>query len=516
MAGKSRFLIAGLAIIVSVSLILSGIIIILDSGETGIIDQSSLVEEAGPLSLPGDMLLDELEGVYYSEPGSAQDVNTTVVYNFALEIAGEDTEYMNGTVEASTVLNSTSTENLAFVAMAMPSAYYDPTDNDSANYYDVGGAIPTARAATDLVTLQEADGSWNNDISDTALATYALIIDGKQNNASVVSGVEWLSSKKADGGWGSPELDAKAILAIGRAGNDVTGDLGRLIKEQESNGSFGNVTATSWAVMAIAENLDGFNYLDAARAVSWLRSQNIQDSHELALAALAEQYYNESFTQAAEGAALDISEEGTGVMPLVYGLVGFVTISIAILLVLFARIREEDVLEGVRKDIYEYIEHNPGDHLAGITRRFNISSSSARHHLEVLEWSELIVSHKAEKMRHYYPNRNGYCIYGGSAGYKEVLAALRNPTAREMVKFIMGNERANQTAVAVAMDMHPSTVNWHAKRLIAAGIISRTREGKDIHYSLGSELDLQKAIALIEGEAPLLEVPVPAIEGASG
>lgn len=194
-----------------------------------------------------------------------------------------------------------------------------------------------------------------------------------------------------------------------------------------------------------------------------------------------------------------------GGLPWELGLGAFVLGSSVALGVLYARLSTDDVLEGLRKDIYEHIEHNPGDHLAGITRRFNISSSSARHHLEVLEWSELIVSHKAEKMRHYYPNRNGYCIYGGSAGYKEVLAALRNPTSREMVKFLMGNERANQTAVAAAMDMHPSTVNWHAKRLIAAGIISRTREGKDIHYSLGSELDMQKAIALIEGHGAVLE-----------
>jgi len=208
-------------------------------------------------------------------------------------------------------------------------------------------------------------------------------------------------------------------------------------------------------------------------------------------------------------------ETSAGVVPWLGGLAAFLLGSSVTLGVLYARLTTDDVLEGLRKRIYEHIEHNPGDHLANITRTFGISSSSARHHLDVLEWSEMIVSHKAEKMRHYYPNRNGYRIYASGTGYKEVLAALRNPTAREMVRYLIGNERANQAAVAAALGLHASTVNWHAKRLIAAGIVARAREGKDIHYSLNAELDLQRALALIEGEAPALEGTAPALEGAS-
>jgi predicted transcriptional regulator len=197
------------------------------------------------------------------------------------------------------------------------------------------------------------------------------------------------------------------------------------------------------------------------------------------------------------------------------GFGAFVLLSTLTLGTLYARLSTDDVLEGLRKDIYEHIEHNPGDHLAGITRHFNISSSSARHHLDVLEWSEMIVSHKAEKLRHYYPNRNGYRIYAGAVGYKEVLAALRNPTSREMVKFLMGSERANQAGIASALGLNASTVNWHAKRLIAAGIIARVREGKDIHYSLNRDLDLARAMALVEGHEGVLEDAPQAAEGAS-
>jgi predicted transcriptional regulator len=224
--------------------------------------------------------------------------------------------------------------------------------------------------------------------------------------------------------------------------------------------------------------------------------------------------YEDNYSAAVDGADAERSALNLE-LPWQLGVGMFLVGSSATLLVLFARLSSDDVLEGARKDIYEHIERNPGDHLANITRNAGISSSSVRHHLDVLEWSERIVSHKDGKLRHYYPNRNGYCMYTNGQGYKEVMSALRNPTAREMVKFLMANERANQRVIAAALGLHPSTVNWHANRLIAVSVISRSREGKDIHYSPNSEMDLTKVIALIEGDADIAAHSQPAMEGAS-
>ena len=190
---------------------------------------------------------------------------------------------------------------------------------------------------------------------------------------------------------------------------------------------------------------------------------------------------------------------GPDSIPWQMGLGIFVVMSSAVMVILFARLREEDVLEGVRKDIYEYISENPGEHLAEIQRQFGISSSSVRHHLDVLEWGDRIVSHKSGKQKHFYPNRNGYRKYTSGYGYKEIMATLKNDTSRDMVKFLISNRQANQKMIADALSIHPSTVNWHAKRLNSAQIIFKNRDGKDIHYSLNPELDLVKVISLIEG-----------------
>ncbi|MCK5024375.1 MAG: hypothetical protein KAR56_02035 [Thermoplasmata archaeon] len=197
-----------------------------------------------------------------------------------------------------------------------------------------------------------------------------------------------------------------------------------------------------------------------------------------------------------EASRLDI---GSDELPWEGGLVTFVLLSSTVMLILFARLREEDVLNGVRKEIFEYISENPGEHLAGITRQFGMSSSSARHHLDVLEWSDRIVSHKSGKQKHFYPNRNGYRQYTSGFEYKEIMAILKNDTCRGMVKVIINNEKANQKMIASALHIHPSTVNWHAKRLRGAQIIFKSRDGKDIHYSLNPELDLVNVISLIEG-----------------
>ena len=199
---------------------------------------------------------------------------------------------------------------------------------------------------------------------------------------------------------------------------------------------------------------------------------------------------------AAGASRLDI---GSDDLPWENGIVAFVLLSSTVMLILFARLREEDVLEGVRKEIFEYISENPGEHLAGITRQFGMSSSSARHHLDVLEWSDQIVSHKSGKQKHFYPNQNGYRQYTQGFEYKEIMAILKNDTCRGMVKVIISNDKANQKMIASALHIHPSTVNWHAKRLRGAQIIFKSRDGKDIHYSLNPELDLVNVISLIEG-----------------
>ncbi len=183
----------------------------------------------------------------------------------------------------------------------------------------------------------------------------------------------------------------------------------------------------------------------------------------------------------------------------VFQSIGYILICSLIFAVMFARLSNEDIMAGIRKHIYNFISENPGEHLANITKEFNMSSSSARHHLYVLETSDKIVSHKPGKYKHYYVNQNGYSRFTNGSEYKAVISALRNDTSRGIVKVLGQGNNMNQLMLSQALSIHPSTVNWHAKRLMAADIIRKNRRGKDIIYSLNDEIDLPRMISIIEG-----------------
>lgn len=346
------------------------------------------------------------------------------------------------------------------------------------------------KVRSDMIANQRSDGSWYNDVGDTAIATYALNTRGLEDYRVIEKGVSWLQEQEDELTWGSVEDDSKAILALDSARIDIWEEIAALIMKQRPDGSFGGIEDTAWATMALSTQP---NKEAADRAVSWLRSQKYKNNNDLAMAALAEQYY--------ENAKREGKGEGSGFIPppLIYAISIFAISSFAFSYWLFARLDRNEILAGVRKDIYTYIAENPGEHLANITKTLDLSSSSTRYHLSVLEGMDRIVSHKNGKYKRYYINKNGYSKYTNGNGYKHIMSALKNNTARKIVKFLISNPEANQKRVSNALKIHPSTVNWHAKRLRNAEIISKHKKGKEIVYSLNQDVQLRKVIGIIEG-----------------
>ncbi len=381
--------------------------------------------------------------------------------------------------------NDTTTQTKAFIIMPD----FD-TDDDGITDFQ-------SEVKNDLLDAQEPDGSWNNDVGDTAIAIYALGITNNENDEAIVKGTGWLQTQenKEEHSWGSIQYDAKAILALNSTGFDIWKEIAALMLKQRPDGSFGGIEDTSWAVIALSSNPNEETMESMERAMQWLRSQNFDNNKDLALAALAENNYeNVKFKEEGKG-------EGNGFIPppWLFALSFFIVGSLILSYWLFARLDRNGILEGVRKDIYTYIAEHPGEHLANITKRFDLGSSSARYHLSVLEGMDKIVSHKNGKYKRYYINKNGYSKYTNGNGYKHIMSALKNNTARKIVKFLISNPESNQKRVSIALKIHPSTVNWHAKRLRDAEIISKQKKGKEIVYELNHDVQLKKVIGIIEG-----------------
>jgi predicted transcriptional regulator len=352
----------------------------------------------------------------------------------------------------------------------------------------------------DLLASQDPDGSWNQDPGDTAMALYGLSSFEDENIEAINLGIEWIRKQEDPDthSWGTIEEDSKAILALSSAGLDVWDEIAVLLMKQKPDGSFGGIEETSWAVLALSMNPNKETIKSMEKAVAWLRSQDYENEEDLALAALAEQYYENSRVQNSK-VQQDREESGFIPPPWMYGLSIFIIGSLTLSYWLFAKLNKEQILDGVRKDLYLYITEHPGEHLANIRKEFNLSSSSARYHLTVLESMDKIVSHKSKKFKRFYINKNGYSKYTNGNGYKHIMSALKNVTARKIVKFLLVHPNSNQKSISNALDIHPSTVNWHAERLKHAEVISKSKNGKEILYTLNEDVQVRKVIGILEG-----------------
>lgn len=165
---------------------------------------------------------------------------------------------------------------------------------------------------------------------------------------------------------------------------------------------------------------------------------------------------------------------------------------------LIARIEEGRALEGVRKDILEYIRHNPGEHFAGIMHEFDMSPSSTTYHLKVLEDTEQIVAHKDKKYKRFFVASNGLSVKIQNGNYKEIMGVLKNATARKIIWFLLDNHGASQKQVSTILGLHPSTVNWHANRLKEVCILEKVKIGKEVSYTIINEDSVRSTLAIIE------------------
>lgn len=155
--------------------------------------------------------------------------------------------------------------------------------------------------------------------------------------------------------------------------------------------------------------------------------------------------------------------------------------------------QRKKVLKGLRRDIYEYLKHNPGEHLAAIMYEFDMSPSSTTYHLNVLEKNEEVLSHKKGKYKRYYAKEDG--VYGGSElrnwigglEYKEIVSVLKNDTTSEIVRYVMEHPGCSQKDIAGALDLAPSTVNWHMKKLRGADIVDLEKTGRYNNYTISDE-----------------------------
>jgi predicted transcriptional regulator len=132
-----------------------------------------------------------------------------------------------------------------------------------------------------------------------------------------------------------------------------------------------------------------------------------------------------------------------------------------------------------RRIIIDYITRNPGIRYRELLRLTGFSNGGLAHHLSVLEETKAIqvCRQKKYKITRYYSL---------SISFKElqIIGCIKQQTAQNIIAFILKKNLCTFTEILHCIGKARSTLSWHIKRLVGAGIIELIPRGKNDSYRL--------------------------------
>ncbi len=141
-------------------------------------------------------------------------------------------------------------------------------------------------------------------------------------------------------------------------------------------------------------------------------------------------------------------------------------------------IKEDTLALETRRNIYTLILTYPGLHEREMARKLQMSLSTLDYHLHYLEKREIIVSKKDGRYTRYFVSRKI------GAQDKRTISLLRQKTPRNIVLFLLLNPKALHKEICNEIKKSPSTISFHLKKLIDAGIISAISIGRGTAYEV--------------------------------
>ena len=118
-----------------------------------------------------------------------------------------------------------------------------------------------------------------------------------------------------------------------------------------------------------------------------------------------------------------------------------------------------------RRKITDLISKNPGLHLSKIANLLNFRISLVEYHLSYLEKNGVIAGIKEKGFKRYYTK--------GEIGVedKKLLSLLRQEIPLRIVIFLLKNPFSQHKDILENIDVAPSTLTYHIKKLMKIGII---------------------------------------------
>lgn len=137
----------------------------------------------------------------------------------------------------------------------------------------------------------------------------------------------------------------------------------------------------------------------------------------------------------------------------------------------------DDPLElETRRRIYQHVQKFPGAHMREIGRDLEIPMGTLEYHLHYLVKADLLTTRQDPRYTRYFATG------GISRRDKDVLALLRQKVPRQIAAHLLLEPGSSHGALLAKFALAPSTLSFHIKKLLAAGLVSQEKVGRENLY----------------------------------
>jgi predicted transcriptional regulator len=160
------------------------------------------------------------------------------------------------------------------------------------------------------------------------------------------------------------------------------------------------------------------------------------------------------------------------------------------------RVPEVVAVSDVRERIRTHVEREPGVHFRAVVRDLDLAPGQVQYHLRQLRRAGELIREEYAGRTHFFPPEY-------DAETRRQLAVLRRETARDIVLELADGEAARPAAVADAVGVARSTLEWHLERLVEEELVEkRTTDGGRVQLSLADAELVGRRLEAVEPAAP--------------
>lgn len=131
-----------------------------------------------------------------------------------------------------------------------------------------------------------------------------------------------------------------------------------------------------------------------------------------------------------------------------------------------------------RRRIYEYVERVPGAHMRDIQRSLGLAVGTLEYHLNYLTKLDILTTREDGRYTRYY------VTHQMGRREKDVLAVLRQAVPRQVVAHLLLAPGMSHGEILAHFQISASTLSFHLKKLLTAGILSVQKDGRENRYSV--------------------------------